>query len=168
MTFYEALKIFPEAKEYLKHQNKEIISYLKDGERVRRECEDIIYRKCSKEKEGFWRMVADVLIVKVDRVEHWKKILRRNQSVLSPSKSRQGVTDEMIARAKQYPVEELIEFNRGVASCIFHLEKTSSLHYYKKDNKCHCFGGCNKSYDSIAIYQQLNNCSFVQAVERMQ
>jgi hypothetical protein len=168
MTFYEALNIFPEAKEYLKVQNKNILVYLKDSERVKKQCEDIIYRKCSREKEEFWRMIADVLIVKVDRVEHWKKILKRNQMALAPSKSRKGVTDEMIARAKQYPVEELIEFKRHVAKCPFHEERTSSLHFYKKDNKCHCFGGCNKSYDSIAIYQQLNNCSFVQAVERLQ
>jgi len=168
MTFYEALKVFPEHKEILQRQNKDILEYLKQNEKVRKQCEDIIYRKAKKESEEFWRMIAEELIIKVNREEYWKRRLKRNQMALSPSKSRKGVTEEMIARAKEYPVEELIEFNRNVARCPFHNETTASLHYYKKDNKCHCFGGCNKSYDSIAIYQQLNNCSFVQAVERLQ
>lgn len=168
MTFYEALKVFPEAKKYLKDQNKSILIYLKENEKVRKQCEDVIYRKAKKGSEEFWTMIAEVLVIRVDREEYWKKILKRNENALAPSKSRKGVTDEMIARAKEYPIEELLDFVKGVTNCIFHSEKTNSLHFYKRQNKCHCFGGCNKSYDSIAIYQQLNNCSFVQAVERLQ
>ena len=47
------------------------------------------------------------------------------------------ITPELIFRATQYPITELIEFDvRGMALCFNHEEKTGSLHLNKKQNIC--------------------------------
>ena len=71
-----------------------------------------------------------------------------------------------IDKAKAYPLDELVEFKHGFTRCIFHQEKTASMKYYKEENRAHCFS-CNKSFDSIDIYRQLNNCSFKEAVKNL-
>jgi len=69
--------------------------------------------------------------------------------------------------AKSYPIEELIDFKGGMAKCLWHNEKTGSLHHDKKRNKAHCFGACGKGYDSIDTYQKINNVDFSTAVKAL-
>lgn len=72
-----------------------------------------------------------------------------------------------IDNAKTYPINKLIKFNnQNKALCIFHSEKTPSLNYYPKDNKCFCFG-CGRGGDAIDVYRHLNNCSFSEAVKAL-
>lgn len=72
-----------------------------------------------------------------------------------------------LERAKEYPITLLLEFNKaGFASCPFHNEKTSSLHYIKKSNRVYCFG-CQYSGDSIDIAMKLNNCSLREAIKQL-
>lgn len=68
-----------------------------------------------------------------------------------------------VDKAKQYPLDELVEFKHGFARCVFHTEKTGSMKFYKEQNRAHCFS-CNKSFDAIDIYRQINNCSFREAI----
>lgn len=76
---------------------------------------------------------------------------------------------DMVARAKDYPIGNLLKFNSaGFALCPAHNEKTGSLKYYADKNRCYCFGGCGKSFDSIDIYKIINNCSFKEAVKALQ
>lgn len=71
-----------------------------------------------------------------------------------------------ITSAKRVPIDSIIEFSRdGFARCLFHDEKTSSMKYYKKDNKCHCFGQCGKSFDVIDIVKKLYNLSTLEAIK---
>jgi len=71
-----------------------------------------------------------------------------------------------IDKAKQYPIDQLLEFKGGFTRCIFHEEKTGSMKYYKDKNRVHCFS-CNKGWDAIDIYQKLNNVEFTEAVKRL-
>lgn len=72
-----------------------------------------------------------------------------------------------IVKAKQYPIEDLLEFNRsGFAKCIWHSEKTGSLHWDQKRNKAHCFSGCG-DFDSIDIYMKLYNVPLKEAVQKL-
>lgn len=69
--------------------------------------------------------------------------------------------------AKAYPIDALIEFNyQGFARCLWHEEKTPSMHYYKDKNRVSCFG-CSKHGDSIDVYQKLHNCSVKQAIDEL-
>lgn len=71
-----------------------------------------------------------------------------------------------IDKAKQYPIDQLLEFKGGFTRCIFHEEKTGSMKYYKDKNRVHCFS-CNQGWDAIDIYQKLNNVEFTEAVKRL-
>ena len=74
---------------------------------------------------------------------------------------------DKIARAKSHPITELLKFNREhKALCIWHAEKTPSLHYFKKNNTVWCFG-CGKGGDAIDVYRQLFNCTFGTAVDNL-
>lgn len=73
-----------------------------------------------------------------------------------------------VSRAKEYPIGNLIKVGReGKTLCIWHAEKTPSLHWYKKTNSVYCFGGCGKSGDVIDVYRQLHNCTFAEAVQEL-
>jgi len=81
-------------------------------------------------------------------------------------KNTNGITQEMITRAKEYPFQELYEFKRGSCVCPFHADKDPSMKLYK-NNTVHCFG-CHKSWDTIAFLQDLKGISFVEAVRALQ
>ena len=68
-----------------------------------------------------------------------------------------------IPRAKSYPINQLIEFKGNTALCIWHQERTPSMHYYPRTNKVKCFG-CGKLADSIDVVQQLQGCTLKEAV----
>ena len=71
-----------------------------------------------------------------------------------------------IDKAKAYPIDELLEFRGGFAKCIFHNDLQPSMRYYEESNRVHCFS-CGKSWDSIDVYQKLNNCSFKESVNKL-
>ena len=81
------------------------------------------------------------------------------------------ITDDDIARARQYPFDELHPFGRKSGKvrfglCPWHEQKTGSFALYD-DNHVHCFS-CGKSWDTIAFVQEKEGLSFIQAVRRLQ
>jgi CHC2 zinc finger len=152
---FQLAQTFPSAKE-------RIIEILTELEDLKKEMEQVIYLHCGKENEEFATMIADVVFCEKERREKLQKVLKM---MARPKKG--TFTPAMIAKAREYPIDEMIEFKRNTARCPFHNEKTGSLHYYQKQNKAHCFGACGKSYDSIAIYMQLHSCNFIQAVKEL-
>ena len=70
-----------------------------------------------------------------------------------------------LVRARQVPISDFLKFNSaGMVKCLWHIERTGSLHYIKKNNKVHCFGGCGTK-DVIEVIQNLNNCTFKEALK---
>lgn len=74
--------------------------------------------------------------------------------------------DPNIERAKDYPIDELMEFRRGFALCPFHNEKTASFKYYKETNTGHCFG-CGKSADAIDVAMAVWQVDFPTALGKL-
>lgn len=81
-------------------------------------------------------------------------------------KERHRNVDNAILDAKGYPIENLMPFRAKKHTCLWHDEKTASLHLYK-DNSCFCHGSCNRQYDAIDVYMKLNNVKFMEAVEAL-
>jgi hypothetical protein len=79
-----------------------------------------------------------------------------------------GVTPDEIGRARHFPWDELLEFDkRGFALCPFHGEKTGSFHINNKGNRGYCFG-CKWSGDQIDFWMKKNGRSFADAVRSLQ
>lgn len=99
-------------------------------------------------------------------VRFHKRYLEKNQQDLH--KTSYDVSkyygDDVLLKAKSYPMDKLIRFDRKKAICPWHKEKTPSLHFYPKSNSAYCFGGCGRAYDSIDAYRLLHDCSFKKAV----
>lgn len=77
------------------------------------------------------------------------------------------ITDLMIETAREYPIENLIQVNRGkMARCISpeHEDKSPSMDI--RNNFCYCYS-CHFSADAIKVYQILNNCTFQDAVRAL-
>jgi hypothetical protein len=174
------IETFPEAKSIIVQKLQEEVALcekdIAEAERLESYCDDLIYRKSPKKDEEFWHALVEVLYLNPLRLEQ-RKILKRDLMYLSMFEGKSStsnplsVTPAEIAKAKDYPVTDLIDFGRknsNTAICPFHTEKTGSLHYYPKTNTCHCFGACGKTFDSIEVYKKLNNCSFVEAVRKLQ
>ncbi len=70
-----------------------------------------------------------------------------------------------LLRAKEMPLEDFLEFNSaGFAKCIWHQEKTGSLHKIKGKNRVYCFG-CSKSGDVVDVVMEINKCTLPEALK---
>jgi len=78
----------------------------------------------------------------------------------------EGITPEMIERARAYPFEQLHEFKRNMALCPFHHDKTPSFSLH--NNRATCFGACGRTWDTIAFVMERDGLSFSEAVRRLQ
>ena len=74
---------------------------------------------------------------------------------------------DAVLRAKDYPMDNLIDFKRNFACCPWHNEKSPSLKYYPKTNSAYCFGACGKAYDSIDAYMFKHSVGFMEAVKEL-
>ena len=124
---------------------------------------------------GTARSFLDLEEIKEDRdnrVALWQPtwfhdaILNKHKEVPEEEKTKKShFSGDNLTRAKQFPINQLIKFNKdSKACCIWHTESGPSLHYYKKNNRVFCFA-CHKGGDSIDVYRQLNNCSLSEAIK---
>lgn len=76
------------------------------------------------------------------------------------------ITDEMIERARAYPIERLIPFQKGAALAWCHDDKNPSLTWDRKRNRAKCWP-CDKSFDSISVLMERDGMSFRDAVKQL-
>jgi hypothetical protein len=82
------------------------------------------------------------------------------------------VTDEMIARAREYPIADLYQMltservGHGNVSCPFHDDNKPSMSL-KKNNRYKCFS-CDAGGDTIDMYMKVNGVNFLEAVRALQ
>lgn len=77
-----------------------------------------------------------------------------------------GLTDEMIERARDYPVSQLIDFKHGKAIAFCHEDKNPSMFHGTRTNTAQC-PVCAKSFDSIEILRERDGMSFKEAVTNL-
>lgn len=82
----------------------------------------------------------------------------------SRARSTEANTD--VERAKAIPVTQIMQFTHRKAPCVWHDERTPSMHYYPKTNSVYCFG-CGKHGDTIDVYRQIHNCDFKTALNEL-
>lgn len=71
-----------------------------------------------------------------------------------------------IENARLVPISDMVRFVAGNAKCIWHEEKSASMHYYAGTNSVYCFG-CGKSGDAIDVWRQLKGLSFKEALTQL-
>lgn len=105
-----------------------------------------------------------------------KRIVQRQQHMLTPAKKQGGVTDREIEQAREYPIEDMISTKvfkasgKWIANAHCPLtghegEKTPSF-YIDKNNRYKCFG-CHGKGDAIDFVMQRDGVNFVQAVKSL-
>ncbi len=139
------------------------------------ETEEELFWRCkryetSKAKKQPYSELAMIAYFIPENAERSRKIRREIEflkaALFRPETAKQDtITQDMIERAKEYPIENLIEARRGFALCLWHDDSTPSL--YTKNNFAHCFS-CGKTGDTIAVYQKLNGATFPEAVKALQ
>lgn len=130
-------------------------------------------QKDTQKEINFWKekvRVANNDFSKMCAEDYFSKWIEKKKKIVTTLKfhDKFGTEHKLdIPKARQYPVDQLLEFNySGFAKCLWHEEKSGSMHYDKKRNKVHCFAGCGY-YDAIDIYQKINNVSFNEAVKQL-
>jgi hypothetical protein len=85
---------------------------------------------------------------------------------LVPRQESDELTKEMISRARDYPIEQLIQFTHGKAMAFCHEDKTPSLSKHPSKNYCRCFV-CNKTFGPIDVLMEQHGMNFPEAVKAL-
>jgi len=72
-----------------------------------------------------------------------------------------GISPELVAKAREYKISDLIKTTRGMAICPFHQDKSPSLDVRK--NFYHCYG-CGAHGDVIDLAMKTKGLTFTQAI----
>jgi hypothetical protein len=126
------------------------------------------YEDSRNENSPYWLRRAFLLIAAPEKKE---RVIERHKAELRAlqysGEIRKGKIDEfMIQRARDYPIENLIDVGRNkMALCPFHDDKTPSM--YVKNNFGYCFS-CQKHADTIELCMQTKGFNFVEAVKYLQ
>ncbi len=99
----------------------------------------------------------------------WDNIIEdyeMEKSLLKPNRNNNGITEEMIAKAKDYPIKDLLRspIKQNITNCIAHEDKNPSMNI--KNNWAYCYS-CGFRGDSISVYMHLNNVDFKTAVKNL-
>lgn len=74
---------------------------------------------------------------------------------------------DAVVSAKSYPIPRIIPIPKTKKIlCIFHEERTPSMHYFSDTNSLYCFG-CGKHADAIDVYRHVYNVGFSEAVKKL-
>lgn len=115
------------------------------------------------------RMHINALNVE-SNIAYMLSVVRRIDSRLQPPSKFKRITDDDIAKAKEYPLTELYDGRlsgrkKGVVLCPFLSEKTPSFTISEK-NRFKCYG-CGVYGTSIDYVMLRDNIKFIEAVKKL-
>ena len=97
-----------------------------------------------------------------------KKTLHEDAVKFAPLQTGIGkINDAMISKAKDVPIDTLLDMRHDKCECIFGTHENAKMSYHRKGNFVKCFA-CDEWSDSIGVYKKINNCDFKTAVIEMQ
>lgn len=89
------------------------------------------------------------------------------QRLYKPTPDSGALTEEQIQRAKNYPIERLLDFKNKKTTAFCHEDKSPSLTYWKEANKAKCFA-CNLLFNPVDVLMVRDGQTFRQAVLSLQ
>jgi predicted DNA-binding protein YlxM (UPF0122 family) len=95
-------------------------------------------------------------------ITYIEKELKRLNNYQPLTDIKSNITPDMIERAREYPISNLIEVKRNKALCPFHNDHNPSLGI--KNNRYHCFA-CGEKGDPIDFVIKRDGVSFQEAVK---
>ena len=99
-----------------------------------------------------------------ERIKFYHRIGRKENP--NAKKKRVEITEDMVRKAKEFPIEKLLEINKaGFTRCFAHRDSKPSA--YCKKNFLYCFV-CSKSWDTIAILMERDGYKYPEAVITLQ
>jgi hypothetical protein len=101
-----------------------------------------------------------------DLGEQRAKVKQELRSIKNVTIHKPGITDEMIQRARDYPVDKLIDFSRGNVKAFCHDDNRPSMYHGSRTNTAQC-PVCAKSFDSIAVLVERDGMTFKSAVHQL-
>lgn len=102
----------------------------------------------------------------VDALNEIIRLRNFEQSLKQGRNTKSSITDEMIESARNYPIENIIEFRNGKALAWCHADKNPSLTWYKAKNRATCFP-CGKSFSALDVLMDRDGKSFINAVREL-
>ena len=75
-------------------------------------------------------------------------------------------TQDQIQQAREYPIDQLIDFRKGRAYAWCHDDRNPSLTHNRKHNRAHCFA-CAKSFNPIDVLMNRDGRRFDEAVKEL-
>ncbi|MEY2702801.1 MAG: hypothetical protein RLY43_1439 [Bacteroidota bacterium] len=121
------------------------------------------YEKAGREGIVFWLRQAFYKLSPIKQYERELKSCKFNLNVINNNNFKKEIDDYMILKAKDYPINNLVEVNKNhFAKCIWHDDNKPSM--YVKNNYAYCFS-CGKSGDVIDIAMKIRGMNFIEAVK---
>lgn len=117
---------------------------------------------CASWAEQKDKTFSHTALVHIGELEMKLHKLTRDAKILEGRE--EGITPELIAKARTYPLTDLLKSRNGMALCPFHDDKTASMDIRK--NFYHCYG-CGEQGDVLDYVMKTEWLSFKEAVKRL-
>lgn len=135
-------------------------------ERIRQQAEDVKSFSIFIQSGDAWDAETVALHMRLlipSEVVSAEKELQALTLLINGHERKQAITDGQIQTARDYPIDRIITFHKGLALAPCHADKSPSLHWDRKRNRAHCFV-CGKSFSGLDYLIEFEGLKFVDAV----
>jgi len=175
-TDSEWLKVFPEARKIIPEKIKEWETQAEIFRLQIKPAVQLVEEKSAEEDRWFWRGVVKYstfffpvtdLAIANRHIKRLKWLSKRGKKKVKWHTDLQTVRNQnIIAIARSYGLKLLKSGRNYKALCPFHNEKTASFTIYPP-SRFYCFG-CNEKGSVIDLVMKMENCTFKEAVKKLQ